>query len=115
MASGYWEWTAAPPDPSQEVQEKPSKRKRKCFFAPKADSPLLLMAALETVCEQEEPGYTRRYVILTTQAQGVPAAVHDRMPLFLRKDELKSWLYDEEFARYRMKTRRSWELTMRAE
>ncbi len=42
----------------------------------------------------------RRHVILTTQATGAPALVHDRMPLFLPRGRLDAWLYDPDFARY---------------
>lgn len=37
----------------------------------------------------------KRFVILTTQARGNAAPVHERMPLILRRDEVGTWLYDD--------------------
>ena len=53
-----------------------------------------LTAAYERVFEDE-----RRYVILTTPAIGAPSKIHDRMPVFVDREEMKDWLYDESYAK----------------
>ena len=40
-----------------------------------------------------------RFVIVTTQANASMLDVHNRMPLLLRKEELKDWILDERRAR----------------
>ena len=54
-----------------------------------------------------------RHVILTSQADGIPARIHDRMPLFIPRGNLENWLYETEYARERI--RESLQLPIRAE
>ena len=103
LADGYYEWAS---------RSGLSCGKQKYFFTPSRNEPVLLMAALETVNLEEKADFRRRYVILTTEAQGAVTSVHDRMPLLLHKDELRLWLYDEEFALFRMQNPRSWDLSL---
>ena len=76
LASGYYEWLNG--------------QKYRYYN----DGSAILMAALERTANDE-----REYVILTTIASGTPSVVHDRMPVFVERDEMKDWLYDEEYAR----------------
>lgn len=80
LASGYYEWSNGV----------------KYRFTDKGDGEnrAVLMAALEKMVNDE-----RRYVILTTEALGTPAKIHDRMPVFVRREEMRDWLYDEDSAR----------------
>ena len=36
-----------------------------------------------------------RFVILTTKARGRAAQIHERMPLLLRADEIRAWIFDD--------------------
>ena len=36
----------------------------------------------------------RKYVILTTEANASMEGIHDRMPVILRREELKIWVRD---------------------
>ncbi|MBQ8186984.1 MAG: SOS response-associated peptidase family protein [Clostridia bacterium] len=71
-------------------------------------APLLLGAV-----EKTDPAGVRRHVILTSEAKGIPARIHDRMPLFIPRRRLEDWLYDTDYARRRL-TEES-ELVIRAE
>ena len=77
LASGYYEW---------------SDGAKYRFY--RNDGEPVLMAALERVFGDE-----RRYVIVTTEAIGTPSVIHDRMPVFVDKSEMRDWLYDADFAR----------------
>ena len=74
-ASGFYEWN---PD-----------KARFCFTDP--DDELLLLAGIY----HEEQGKPR-YTILTTQANESMQPVHDRMPVLIRHDEIRSWIEDRE-------------------
>lgn len=76
LASGYYEWSG---------------KQRWRYFDERG---AILMAAFERVFEDE-----RRYVILTTPAIGAPSKIHDRMPVFVDREEMKDWLYDESYAK----------------
>ena len=58
------------------------------------DEPVLYMAGL-----YRNDGDESRFVILTTAANTSVAGVHDRMPLILRKPEIRRWMEDEPSAR----------------
>ncbi len=75
LASGYYEWNGG--------------RKYRYYNERGA----ILMACIERVVNDE-----RQYVILTTDAVGTPSDIHDRMPVFVERDEMKDWLYDENYA-----------------
>ncbi|MGN1408771.1 MAG: SOS response-associated peptidase family protein [Eubacteriales bacterium] len=80
LASGYYEWS----DGVKYRFTDNSAGERRAF----------LMAALEKTVDDE-----RRYVILTTEALGTPAEIHDRMPVFIGREEMRDWLYDDDCAR----------------
>lgn len=64
------------------------KNKNKVTFSKNGQS-TIYMAGFYIPCEEEN-----RFVILTTDANDSMRSVHDRMPLILAEDELKSWIYD---------------------
>lgn len=78
-AKGYYEWNPA--------------KEKFAFESPAA--PVLFLAGcfnwFENGNHEEE-----RFVILTTEARGVAARVHNRMPLLLRENEIRAWLFDNE-------------------
>ena len=63
--------------------------------------------------EKTDQAGVRRHVILTSEARGIPARIHDRMPLFIPRRDLESWLYETDYARRRV--REEIELPIRAE
>ncbi|MBQ2724367.1 MAG: SOS response-associated peptidase family protein [Clostridia bacterium] len=73
------------------------------------DGDVLLLGCVE----KNDPAGIRRHVILTSQAEGIPARIHDRMPLFIPRSHLEDWLYDREYARCRI--REPLQLPIRAE
>lgn len=72
-ASGFYEW---------------NRMKEKSSFT-KPDASILYMAGFYDWFENE-----RRFVILTTAANGSMIKVHDRMPLILEKGQLMDWFDD---------------------
>lgn len=80
--SGYYEW-------SNGVKYR--------IFSDDGDA--LLLGCLEKI---DSLG-VRRHVILTTQAEGIPARIHDRMPLFIPRRHLENWLYETDYARRRIR------------
>ena len=39
----------------------------------------------------------KRFIILTTKANASVERVHDRMPVLLEKEEIESWVFEDEF------------------
>ena len=72
LSSGYYEWKDG---------------ERHYFGA--GNGGAVLMCALEGLF-----GGVRRYVILTREARGEAARIHDRMPLIIPKEDMRPWLYD---------------------
>ncbi|GAA4294299.1 SOS response-associated peptidase [Anaerocolumna aminovalerica] len=72
-ANGFYEW---------------NKNKEKIYFT-QPDSDIIYMAGVYNVFNEES-----RFVILTTNANDSILDVHDRMPLILQREELHSWLFD---------------------
>ncbi|MDU6264207.1 MAG: SOS response-associated peptidase [Anaerocolumna aminovalerica] len=72
-ANGFYEW---------------NKNKEKIYFT-QPDSDIIYMAGVYNVFNKES-----RFVILTTNANDSILDVHDRMPLILQREELHSWLFD---------------------
>ncbi|AMJ39784.1 SOS response-associated peptidase family protein [Anaerotignum propionicum] len=60
-----------------------------CFSFSQAGKGLLYFAALF-----RKQGGRTEVVVLTTHSRGEIAEVHHRMPLILKEDELRNWLYD---------------------
>src|SRR5437763_5157520 len=74
-ADGFYEWTG-PRDARQPI-----------WFRPRGGG-LLLLAGLADVL----PDGRLSFVVLTTEAAGAVARVHDRMPLVVERDRLQEWL-----------------------
>jgi putative SOS response-associated peptidase YedK len=74
-ADGFFEWTG------------PSDDRRPIWFRPRAGG-LLYLAGLEELGPDGKP----RFVVLTTEAAGPVAEIHDRMPALLRREEIGTWL-----------------------
>ena len=98
LTSGYYEW-----------KEEDGKKKRRCHIKPPRDGAALLLCGLES----DQPDGTRRHVILTTEAHGSAAEVHHRMPLFCPREEMRLWLYDNNFALARLREKIGCELTLK--
>ncbi len=56
------------------------------------ESPLLYMAGFYRYFQEE-----KRFIILTTRANASVERVHDRMPVLLGKEEIASWVFEDEF------------------
>ena len=80
--TGFFEW------------KKSEGQKEKYLFR-LPEEPVLYMAGLYQPNAAEN-----RFVILTTAANESMAEVHHRMPLILKKEEIRSWLGDEQAARH---------------
>lgn len=83
-SSGFYEW------------KKQETGKAKYFFSLPGKK-ALYMAGLFSEYEG-----LPRFVILTTAANPSMAPVHHRMPLILKSNELKEWLFDDHFASWRL-------------
>ncbi len=81
-ATGFFEWK----------KNQHNTKEKYLFKLP--EEPVLYMAGLYR--EDDEGG---RFVILTTQANESMEGIHDRMPLILKKPEIRSWMRDEDMAR----------------
>lgn len=99
LTSGYYEWKEEPGKP----------KKLRCYIGPGREHSPLLLCGLE--CDQ--PDGTRRHVILTTAASGASAEIHDRMPLICPREEMRSWLYDTDFALGMLRRKNDTSLTVR--
>lgn len=75
---GYYEWK--PPDPAE------SRGRKTPYYFFRADGTPLLVAGLW------EPGESPSVTVITTDAAGEFAAVHDRMPLVLAERDWDRWL-----------------------
>lgn len=76
-STGFYEW---------------DREKNKYLFNMPA-SHMLYMAGIYSPFEQE-----KRFVILTTQANTSVSKIHSRMPVVLRREELKGWLSSYDMA-----------------
>lgn len=75
--SGFYEFSSAP--------------KRTRFLLQGEEHPTVYLAGIY----QRRMNGLSRFVIITMAAQGPAAAIHDRMPVMLRKEEVVSWLAHE--------------------
>ena len=73
--SGFYEWTKEGIKHKYLLREKGSKA--------------LYLAGIWNIFED-----VKRFVILTTEANSSMAAIHDRMPIILHKDDINPWLFD---------------------
>lgn len=78
-AKGFWEWN----------------RSKEKFSFERTDSQVLFMAG----CYDSIAGQNR-FVILTTEANSSVKPVHDRMPIILERNELESWVTDDNAVEY---------------
>ena len=74
VTDGFYEWSAS---------------KRPTWFHRRDDGLVLLAGLFQTV--QGRP----RFAVLTTRANGLVAAVHDRMPVIVGRDAIDRWLSGE--------------------
>ena len=74
-ADGFYEWTG------------PKQARRPVWFRPR-DGGLLFLAGLA----EERPDGRLGFVVLTTEAAGEVARVHDRMPVLLPREKVQAWL-----------------------
>ena len=98
LTSGYFEW-----------KKEDTEKKRRCHIRPPEAGAALLLCGLES----DQPDGTRRHVILTTEAHGSAAEVHHRMPLFCPREEMRLWLYDNDFALAHMRRKISCTLALK--
>jgi len=76
-ASGFYEW---------------NRNKEKAEFTNIEDTALFMCGSYDLFDNEE------RFVIYTTAANESMAPVHDRMPVFISRSEIKSWLTDNEYS-----------------
>lgn len=74
-ADGFYEWTG------------PKSARRPVWFRPRASGMLYLAGLAETL-----PDGRLGFVVLTTEAVGEVARVHDRMPVLLSRENVQAWL-----------------------
>jgi len=80
-ADGFFEWVGA-------------KEARRPYWYHAPDGGLLLFAGLyESWRDPASGAWTRTFTILTTEANGVVAPVHDRMPVILARDDIDEWIF----------------------
>ena len=85
-ADGYYEWQA------RSVAEKKVKQP---FYFHAADDQVLAFAGLYedwTSSQGNSEGKLRTFTILTQDARGPLASIHDRMPVFIDRESWDSWL-----------------------
>ncbi len=87
-ATGFYEW-----------QKVPGKKKKDRYLFSMPDTPVLYMAGLYSVYEQDGIKLPS-FVILTTAANLSVQPIHNRMPVILEKHEQETWLKDAGFARH---------------
>lgn len=78
-ADGFYEWTG------------PARKRQPVWFHPE-EGDLLLLAGLYEEARSRDGDATRRFVILTRDADEVVAPIHDRMPVILSPAEIDAWL-----------------------
>jgi putative SOS response-associated peptidase YedK len=74
-ADGFYEWTGA------------KGARRPLWFRPRGGG-LLYLAGLT----EDLPDGRRAFVILTTDASGPVAEIHDRMPVVLPREKIQAWI-----------------------
>ncbi|WP_112663221.1 SOS response-associated peptidase [Microvirga flavescens] len=79
LADGFYEW------------RRTGSGKQPFLTRMKSRQPMPLAGLWETYCDPDG-GEIDTAAIVTTDANGVMAAVHDRMPVILSPDDLKAWL-----------------------
>jgi putative SOS response-associated peptidase YedK len=80
LAGGYYEWQATPSG------------KQPYFIKASASEPFAMAGLWESWLEREGGDPLESCTIITTQAYGVAASIHDRMPLILPRAAYNTWL-----------------------
>nr|WP_122013395.1 SOS response-associated peptidase [Maliibacterium massiliense] len=83
--TGFYEWKSMP-----------GQRKKDKYIFRAPESPILYLAGVFNTCNRTDGVTLPRYVILTTEAAGAVAQVHNRMPVVLREEELRAWASDND-------------------
>ena len=91
-AKGFYEWNSAKEKFAFESTEDPVLFLAGCFNWFESERNPSAVRTTGTAGNQRE----ERFVILTTEARGRAAQIHERMPLLLRTDEIRIWLFDDE-------------------
>ncbi len=79
-ADGFYEW------------EGEKGHRRPLWFHPKEGGLLLMAGLYEDWVNPEDGEDIRTFTIITTSSNDFIAPIHDRMPAFIRKDQLDRWL-----------------------
>jgi len=79
LADGYFEWKAETP-----------KKKQPFYFHLKDDAPFAFAGIWDVWKGEEEP--LESCSIITTAANELSSAIHDRMPVMLRRPEADAWI-----------------------
>ncbi len=83
ISTGFYEWQAV------------NEREKTKYLFNEPSSPNLYMAGIYQLFADGE-----RFVILTTAANATMEDIHHRMPVILYKNELKKWLFDDNYMKY---------------
>ncbi len=90
---GYYEWRADAPEPGGPAGAGARSRARKTPFYIHGEGAMLFAAGLWSIWRPDRLSATVLSVaIITTEAVGELAEIHDRMPLLLPEDCWQSWL-----------------------
>ena len=91
-AKGFYEWNSAKEKFVFESTENPVLFLAGCYNWFESERDSSAVRSTGTAGNQRE----ERFVILTTEARGRAAQIHERMPLLLRAEEVRTWLFDNE-------------------
>lgn len=87
-STGFFEWQRKDPHSAKTGTK---------YLINCADSPMLYMAGIYDVFKTSGQ-LTERFVVFTRGANRYMSDIHDRMPVILYKNELRSWLLDGSFS-----------------
>lgn len=90
-AKGFYEWNNSKEKFAFESAENPILFLAGCFNWFESERNLSEIQTSGTAASRVE----KRFVILTTEARGRAAQIHERMPLLLRADEIRAWIFDD--------------------
>ena len=90
-AKGFYEWNSSKEKFAFESAENPILFLAGCFNWFESERDFSEIQTSGTAASRVE----ERFVILTTEARGRAAQIHERMPLLLRADEIRAWIFDD--------------------
>ena len=90
-AKGFYEWNNSKEKFAFESAESPVIFLAGCFNWFESEQDFSEIQTSGTAASRVE----KRFVILTTEARGRAAQIHERMPLLLRADEIRAWIFDD--------------------